>query len=103
MSKYTERTAKNRIKAIRHFGSKCKMCGFQAKSEMQLAIFDIHHIKANNGEERTRDVLKNILEGKTENYVLLCANCHKIANILDGTAKGSWTTSIRENVSDMLA
>ena len=103
MSNYTERTARNRIQVIRKLGCKCQMCGFKAKTEMELAIFDIHHIQANNGEERTRDVLKNVLNGKTENYMLLCANCHKIANILDGTAKGTWTSSIRENVSDLLA
>lgn len=103
MSKYTERTARRQIEAFRILGGKCQVCGLKAKTELELSMFEIHHIKANNGEERTRDVLKNVIAGNTENYVMLCANHHAIANILDGTAKGSWTTSIKENVSDLLA
>lgn len=103
MSKYTERTARNRLQAIRIMGGKCQMCGWKAESQLDLMKFEFHHIIGNKGSEQPRDVVKKVLNGNFENYLLLDAGCHKIANLIDGTSLGSWTTSIKEDISDLLA
>lgn len=72
-------------KVINLYGSKCMMCG-----ETDPWVFEFHHKKGNSKiNETTRKILLRISEnGFDPNIELLCANCHKKANIIDDTRRG---------------
>ena len=66
-----------RTKAIEVLGGKCEDCSFCDPRALQ-----IDHVNGDGAEERrTSDrgtVVKNIANGETEGYQLLCANCNWI-------------------------
>ncbi|MFQ5979896.1 MAG: hypothetical protein ACE5OZ_17330 [Candidatus Heimdallarchaeota archaeon] len=96
------RFAKRRLKAILLMGGECQKCEFKPKALVEYAIFEIHHPKGNKEKEHHLMAAANILRGNSSDYVLLCANCHIIANINDRT-RTSWIGNlIDDDFNDIL-
>jgi 5-methylcytosine-specific restriction endonuclease McrA len=70
------------ILAYEILGNKCVYCG-----EKDKWVLEIDHIKpirrAIRGSFVGKTLYRAILNGKTENLQLLCANCHKRKTILE--------------------
>ncbi len=65
-----ERDPAVRRAALKHYGRKCKECGFVPKVDSQL---DVHHLNPiAEGQRQTR----------IEDVVVLCANCHRLAHAM---------------------
>ncbi|MFQ5981021.1 MAG: hypothetical protein ACE5OZ_23010 [Candidatus Heimdallarchaeota archaeon] len=62
----------------------------------------MHHSKGNKEKEHHLTATTNILKGNDSDYLLLCANCHVLANIDDGTWS-PWIKHLTEkDFSDIL-
>jgi hypothetical protein len=72
---------KSRLKVLECLGGKCALCGIPDNRVLQ-----IDHINGGGTKERNqlstmavyRKILKLCQEERSENYQLLCANCHLI-------------------------
>lgn len=89
---FRERNIKNQrkrrfsqyIKAVKIYGSKCQEC-----SNEDIRLFQFHHKYGKSGKgkrEHTHAVISRIIrKGKQVDIELLCANCHILADLRDGT------------------
>lgn len=91
------RIAKNFYKATKIYGFKCQNCG-----NKDFRLFEFHHV---NGQETkinedyssiTRRIIK--ANKKLTDLQLLCANCHKLANLRDGT----WSNNKNKIIEELI-
>ena len=77
---------KIRLDAIKMLGGACAQCGYD-----DWRVLEIDHIEGGGREHRKRVDHKmqyrNIRDGNTEGYQLLCANCHGIKSHLEREAR----------------
>lgn len=90
--------ARIRLQAIRKMGDRCQRCEFWPTTLLEYGVLQFHHRAGNPTDEKTLQIASNILDGQTDDYMLLCANCHIIRNHLDGTAKIGMTFLPEEEV-----
>ncbi len=78
MSEYQKNLRKH---ALHIYDWKCQECGIDC-----IIVLQWHHIDGNN--EFTRKTLTDIIKAnkKLDNVQLLCANCHILADLRDGTS-----------------
>lgn len=73
-----KRNLRCRVEAQLKLGGKCVRCGFDS----DYRALQIDHIKGGGARDRIKRGLlaaqKDVLDGNTESYQLLCANCNVI-------------------------
>jgi len=89
--------ALQRFEAIKKMGGRCERCRKKPTTPIEFAIFEFHHKNGNLSEEDNRKVIRKILKGETQDYMLLCKNCHTIMNHIDQT-KLYFTEHIKEEL-----
>ncbi len=76
-----ESDRKRNLKAMSVYGNKCGAC-----DNNNLILLQWHHRNGNVPRERTRAVIRQVIEqGRLDRYELLCSNCHILADIRDDT------------------
>ena len=92
-SKKTNNARLNRsLKALYIYNMKCGNCGMN-----NILLLSFHNSKGTESNEKITNMI--LKEGKMDNIELLCANCHILADIRDGTDK---KLRIRKKIIELL-